>query len=203
MPPKGTSEEEKKIKLLNYMLETGNIYNNSTIETASKATGISAMIIKNIVVSLADEGLVDSEKIGASTYYWIFKSKKSQQLIQQFQQLQDENKELTSQEKILQDSVAQLKQQKQKSEQTDTLINQKKSLNKQLQQLQESLNNFQKYSYEQYEELKSAQETVKQQANLETDNIFALRRYLTTKFNMERSTANKQLGIDQQFDYVE
>ncbi|CAL6093551.1 Mnd1 [Hexamita inflata] len=203
MPPKGTSEEEKKMKLLNYMLETGNIYNNSTIETASKATGISAMIIKNIVVSLADEGLVDSEKIGASTYYWIFKSKKSQQLIQQFQQLQDENKELTSQEKILQDSVAQLKQQKQKSEQTDILINQKKTLNKQLQQLQESLNNFQLYSYEQYEELKSAQETVKQQANLETDNIFALRRYLTTKFNMERSTANKQLGIDQQFDYVE
>lgn len=59
------------------MYETGNIYNNATIENASKPTGISAMIIKNIIQALVDDNLVDTDKIGASTYYWVFKSKES------------------------------------------------------------------------------------------------------------------------------
>lgn len=50
MGPKAkSSEEEKKQRLYQHMYDTGNIYNNATIENASKPTGISAMIIKGIV----------------------------------------------------------------------------------------------------------------------------------------------------------
>lgn len=48
-PKLKSAEEEKKSKLYQHMYNTGTIYNNSTIEHAAKPTGISAMIIKNIV----------------------------------------------------------------------------------------------------------------------------------------------------------
>lgn len=38
---------------------------------------------------------------------------------------------------------------------------------------------------------------------METDNIFAIRKYLETKFNMARPDANKMLGVNDKFDYVE
>lgn len=80
-PKLKSAEEEKKTKLYQYMYNTGTIYNNSTIEHAAKPTGISAMIIKNIVQALVDDNLVDTDKIGSSTYYWVFKSKLSQNLL--------------------------------------------------------------------------------------------------------------------------
>lgn len=44
---------------------------------------------------------------------------------------------------------------------------------------------------------------VDQVANTETDNIFALRKYLTSKFNVEKKQADKMLGITDDFDYLE
>lgn len=95
MPPKGMSEEEKKLKLLNYMLESGQVYSNATIEQCSKATGISGMVIKSVVQALADEGRVDTDKVGNSTYYWIFKTKQSAKLRDEQVALERQVKSLT------------------------------------------------------------------------------------------------------------
>ena len=95
MPPKGISEEEKKLKLLNYMLESGQVYSNATIEQCSKPTGISGMVIKSVVQALADEGRVDTDKVGNSTYYWAFKTKQSARLKDEQTSLENQVKSLS------------------------------------------------------------------------------------------------------------
>ena len=45
---------------------------------ASKMKGITSMSVKDVVTSLVDDGLVDTEKIGTSVYFWAFPSKASQ-----------------------------------------------------------------------------------------------------------------------------
>lgn len=42
---------------------------------ASKATGINPMQIKDVVMAAIADGLVESDKIGTSTYFWAFPCK--------------------------------------------------------------------------------------------------------------------------------
>lgn len=39
---------------------------------APKVKGIVANSVKDVVQKLLDDGLIDSDKIGPSTYYWSF-----------------------------------------------------------------------------------------------------------------------------------
>lgn len=39
---------------------------------APKEKGIITQAVKDVVQSLVDDGLVDTEKIGTSIYYWAF-----------------------------------------------------------------------------------------------------------------------------------
>lgn len=43
-----------------------------------KEKGITSMSVKEVVQSLVDDGIVDSEKIGTSIYFWAFPSKATQ-----------------------------------------------------------------------------------------------------------------------------
>ena len=54
-----------------------------------------------------------------------------------------------------------------------------------------------------YQEIVDMTKEVDQVANTETDNTFALRKYLVSKFNVEQKQANKMLGITDDFDYLE
>lgn len=45
---------------------------------APKEKGITAQTVKEVLQSLVNDGLVDSEKIGTSIYFWSFPSKASQ-----------------------------------------------------------------------------------------------------------------------------
>jgi hypothetical protein len=46
-----------------------------------KEKGITSMSVKEIVTSLVDDGMVDTDKIGTSVYFWAFPSKASQNVI--------------------------------------------------------------------------------------------------------------------------
>lgn len=48
---------------------------------APKEKGITSMSVKEVVQSLVDDALVDTEKIGTSIYFWSFPSKAFQTVI--------------------------------------------------------------------------------------------------------------------------
>merc|ERR1719411_1857010 len=47
-------------------------------KVAPKMKGITSMSVKEVVTSLVDDGMVESEKIGTSVYFWAFPSKATQ-----------------------------------------------------------------------------------------------------------------------------
>ena len=46
--------------------------------------GITSMSVKDVLQSLVDDGMVDTDKIGTSVYFWAFPSKSSQKVYLQF-----------------------------------------------------------------------------------------------------------------------
>ena len=70
---KGLSLEEKRKKMMEIFYETKDVYLLKDLEKiAPKSKGITPMSVKEVVTSLVDDGLVDSEKIGTSIYFWAF-----------------------------------------------------------------------------------------------------------------------------------
>ena len=59
--------------------ETKDVFLLKDIEKiAPKTKGITSMSVKDVLTSLVDDGLVDTDKIGTSVYFWAFPSKATQ-----------------------------------------------------------------------------------------------------------------------------
>ena len=76
MPKKGLSLEEKRKGMLDIFYDTKEFYLLKDLEKiAPKQKGIIAQSVKDVVQSLVDDYLVDTDKIGTSVYFWAFPSK--------------------------------------------------------------------------------------------------------------------------------
>lgn len=70
---KALSADEKRTKMLEIFHETQDVFQLKDLEKiAPKEKGVVQQSVKGVVLELADDGLIDSEKIGTSTYYWAF-----------------------------------------------------------------------------------------------------------------------------------
>ncbi|TNJ27251.1 Mnd1 [Giardia muris] len=202
MAPKGTSLDEKKAKLLDQMLQTGEIYSNKTIEALSKPTGISAMIIKQVLMELVNEDLVDSEKIGTSTYYWCFASKKSQTVLSQKSKLEGEIQQLKKEIQTLEKSIVDLQGGREESDQRTLLLQRQAELQATLKEQKERFKQLSKNDPEVANRLKSFTKTAIEQANIWTDNILSLKKHLVEKYGMDPKELGNHLGITVDFDYL-
>lgn len=73
---RGVSAEEKRARLLELFYEKKEFFQLKDLEKlAPKEKGIVVGSVKETLLHLVDNGLVDTDKIGGSVYYWAFPSK--------------------------------------------------------------------------------------------------------------------------------
>ncbi|KAG7664598.1 MND1 [[Candida] subhashii] len=89
---KGISQEEKQHKLLQWFQSSHDFYTLKEIEQkASKQCKIPPMQIKDLVMALVNDGLVEQEKSGITNLYWSFEYSKLKNCSDNFQRLQEEH----------------------------------------------------------------------------------------------------------------
>lgn len=70
---KGVSLDEKRTRMLQIFYEKREFFTLKELETiAPKEKGIVVQSVKDIVQALVDDGLVRTDKIGTSVYFWAF-----------------------------------------------------------------------------------------------------------------------------------
>ena len=73
---RGLSAEEKRTRMLDLFYEKKEFFLLKELERiAPKEKGIVSQSVKDVVQSLVDDDLVDTDKIGTSVYFWAFPSK--------------------------------------------------------------------------------------------------------------------------------
>lgn len=194
--------EDKKQKLLDYMLKTGEIYSNKTIEAVSKPTGISSMIIKGVLQELVSEDLVDSDKIGASTYYWVFASKRSQAVMGEHARLTEKEADLGRAIKEHTAEIERAKEGREESADRSALLGRRDALHREQREQKAVFSMLLKNDPEKAEKMQGYTQIAVEQANVWTDNLYILQKFLRDKLLMEKSTCNKLLGITEDFDYL-
>ena len=73
---RGLTIEEKRTRMLEIFYDKKDFFLLKEIERiAPKEKGIVSQSVKDVLQSLVDDDLVDSDKIGTSVYFWAFPSK--------------------------------------------------------------------------------------------------------------------------------
>ncbi|KAK9505342.1 hypothetical protein O3M35_009423 [Rhynocoris fuscipes] len=200
---KGVSADEKRNRMLQLFYEKKEFFQMKELEKiAPKEKGIISQSVKDVVQSLVDDGMVDTEKIGTSVYFWAFPSKAKNS---RKRQLNDLEEKVDCTEKQLKKQKESLKQamdgREDTSERGETLL----ELKKQKELREQLLLELQKYKDndpETFQKAKKEIELLKEGINRWTDNIFSLKSWCKNKFNIEESVLEKQFGIPTDLDYI-
>jgi len=197
--------EEKRSKMMELFFETKDIYLLKDLERiAPKAKGITSMSVKEVVTSLADDGMVDTDKIGTSVYFWAFPSKATANRKRKLDTLNENisgvEKKLKSSEKELVEASVGREETEERTELLERLTEMTNKKNELEKSLQQYADNDPAVLEAKVDDTKKALEA----ANRWTDNIFNLQEWIKKKFpSIGVDTFNKQFEIPEELDYIE
>jgi len=99
---RGLSYDEKRVKLLEIFHESKDFYQLKELEKLGpKLKGIVSQSVKEVLQTLVDDGLVQSDKIGSSNFFWAFPSARGSTLTHKIANAHDERTaQLTRQEEL-------------------------------------------------------------------------------------------------------
>jgi len=199
---RGLSVEDKRRVILKIYHDQKQPFNLKEIEHYGSKQGVVQQTIKDINQSLCDDSLVCSDKIGAANFFWSFPSKVMNDKTQ-------EKAKLEAQSSMLNRSISEyntLKQQLQVARVPSSSRAEKLARLDRLQQedktLDAKLDSLKMNDPEQIKDIQKQAVANFHSANRWTDNVWAIKKYLTKKRGMSGKEVDKQLGIDSSFDYI-
>ena len=200
---RGLSTEEKKKRMLDWFHESQDFFQLKEIEKlCSTEKGITINTIKDTLISLCDDGSVETEKIGTSSYYWSLPSKalkiREQNLKQQEQDLKAEKER----NEILKQNYESFNSMEDDSEKRGELVDRLEQLKMFKKKIQNDLDAYKENDPATVTKWKSEIVMSKKAYNRWVDNIYALRDFLKKKFNIDEKMLNKQFEIPDDLDYI-
>lgn len=204
MSKKGVSADEKKHRMLELFYETGECFQLKELEKlAPKAKGIVANSVEDVVQKLLDEGLIESDKIGTSIYFWAFPSKAVKSRKRKLEEVTNQYEETSKKLKLIEQSIKQSKGSEADEDNKNRILNEITDLELEIGTLKKRLEEHKENDPAKFEAMRSKTEAIKNAANRWTDNIFAVKSWCKKKFLIEDSVLDKQFGIPEDFDYID
>uniref|UniRef100_G3MNW5 Meiotic nuclear division protein 1 homolog n=1 Tax=Amblyomma maculatum TaxID=34609 RepID=G3MNW5_AMBMU len=200
---KGVSAEEKRQRMLQVFYEKKDVFQLKDLEKIGpKEKGVIAQAVKDVVQSLVDDGLVDSEKIGTSVYFWSFPSKAVSTRKRKIDDLKSKVEDVQKKLKSVENQLAKAQVGREDSSEREKLIAQLSELEQSRDELSAELQKHRDCDPEVLEEIKKQTVVAKDAANRWTDNIFAIKSWVKNKFFIEEAVLNKQFNIPEELDYI-
>jgi predicted transcriptional regulator len=172
-PKKGVSFDDKRLRLLE-IFARAEVFTLKEIEKiGSKEKGIVEQTIKDVLQTLVDDGLVETDKIGAGNFYWALPSKAGNSRRAQISKLQSELQLKTA-------AISDLEKRKRESESLRgdsgraAKIAQHTALNSNIKRLREEISKFSTCDPEVFAKLQKEAKVAKVAADRWTDNLYLL-----------------------------
>jgi len=202
---KGLSLEEKRQRMMEIFYESKDVFLLKDIEKiAPKSKGITSMSVKDVLNSLVDDGLVDTDKIGTSVYFWAFPSKATQVRKRKIETCTENLETLKKRLKAAEEGIIEAQKGRETSDEREKLLADLRSEEQERSQLEARLKEFADNDPAVLEALAQEAGQAVEAANRWTDNIFSIQSWIRKKFpSIEQSTFNKQFNIPEELDYIE
>ncbi|RUS89770.1 hypothetical protein EGW08_002473 [Elysia chlorotica] len=201
---KGLSFDEKRSRMTDFFFEKKEFFQLKDLEKlCPKEKGITPMSVKEVVTSLVDDGVVDSDKIGTSIYFWAYPSKASQNRKRKIDELESKLADLEKKKKMVSEALVKAKDGKEETEERREVLAKLEKGQAKKASVEAELEKYRECDPEVLQEVKKQMGQAKEAANRWTDNIFATKSWIKSKFSFEESVIDKQFEIPPDFDYIE
>ncbi|XP_059820777.1 meiotic nuclear division protein 1 homolog isoform X3 [Hypanus sabinus] len=201
---KGLSFEEKQSRMMEIFFETKDVFQLKDLEKiAPKEKGITSVSVKEVLQSLVDDAMVDTDRIGTSNYFWAFPSKGLHVRNQKLEKLKRQLFEGTERKQSLHLCIEKAKVGRQNTENREALSKELEELQQERNQLKVELEKYKECDPEVVEEIRQLNKIAKVAANRWTDNIFTIKSWAKKKFGFQQNQIDKTFGIPEDFDYVD
>ncbi|KAK3523245.1 hypothetical protein QTP86_025071 [Hemibagrus guttatus] len=161
------------------------------------------MSVKEVLQSLVDDNMVDSERVGTSNYFWAFPSKALHARKRKLEDLEKLHEDGKQRHAALQQAVKKAKEGRQDTEERAALHKELKSLREQRDALRAELEKYKECDPEVVEEMCKENVTAKEAVSRWTDNVFAIKSWAKRKFSMDDNQLDKAFEIPEDFDYLD
>ncbi|XP_032519091.2 meiotic nuclear division protein 1 homolog [Danaus plexippus] len=201
---RGLSADEKRSRMLEIFHQSRDFYQLKELEKiAPKEKGITMQSVKEVVQSLVDDHLVDSEKIGTSIYFWSFPSKEKNAKKRKLIDLQNDLDETVRKLKKTADSITLESVGREPSEERTQLLAMLDQLTKEENDIMKELQKYRDSDPEYIEKIRKEIEDLKQAVNRWTENIYILKSYIKNTFQMDNEAIEQNFNIPPDMDYIE
>ncbi|KAL0118720.1 hypothetical protein PUN28_009415 [Cardiocondyla obscurior] len=199
---KGVSLDEKRMRMLQIFYEKKEFFTLKELEKiAPREKGIVLQSVKDVLQGLVDDGLVRSEKIGTTIYFWRFPG---ENITATESRIADTNKKIVETEfkfQKIKEDIEKEKKLKNNTEEKTKLLEEVELLKKEEQDIKKLIVKFSEVDPDVIAEMDEKAQKYKDVANVWTDNVFALQSWCRNKFNISNQELNKQFNIPEDLDY--
>ncbi|XP_051898296.1 meiotic nuclear division protein 1 homolog isoform X1 [Pristis pectinata] len=201
---KGLSFEEKRSRMMEIFFETKDVFQLKDLEKiAPKEKGITSISVKEVLQSLVDDTLVDTDRIGTSNYFWAFPSKALHVRKQKLEKLESQLIERTERKQSLHQRIEKAEMGRQNTEDRAALSKELEGLRQERNRLKAEVEKYKECDPEVVEEIRQLNRIAKDAANRWTDNVFTIKSWAKKKFGFEQKQIDKTFGIPEDFDYID
>ncbi|KAL5962158.1 hypothetical protein TSMEX_010114 [Taenia solium] len=201
---RGLSADEKRERMIELFYEKNEFFTLKELERlCHREKGIPSMTVKDVLLSLVSDGLVNSDKIGASVYFWAFPSKAGQNRRKKIECLESEISDLESRFRDLEKTLAEARLGKEETSERAEALSTLDSNQLLLEKLEGSFTHLRRYHPSRVRELGSQTKSAIECANRWTDNVFQITGWLKNKFGVDDAALAKQFRIPDNFDYID
>merc|ERR1711874_642993 len=192
-------------KMMELFYESKDVFLLKDLEKlAPKLKGITSMSVKDVVMSLVNDGMVDTDKIGTSVYFWAFPSKASAARKRKLDTLSEQLEKVTKKTKQLEEEAVAARVGREESDERVEVLSQLEKETAKEKNLREMLKEFADNDPEVLNKMKADTKIAHAAANRWTDNIFAVQDWVKNKFpSIDQEVFGKQFGVPEDLEYIE
>mmetsp|Transcript_7644 Transcript_7644/g.7861 ORF Transcript_7644/g.7861 Transcript_7644/m.7861 type:complete len:221 (+) Transcript_7644:164-826(+) len=198
---KGLSAEDKRAVILKIYHDKKEPLNLKEIESLASKLGVVHQTVKEHNQSLVDDGLVLTDKIGSSNFYWSFPSKASRDKVLQKETIQSTVESLLNSITSYKLKINEARKTRIDGSDRDEKMRQLLQLQLEDKHLSKELEKEAVNDPEEIHRIQSLATVCKNSCDRWTDNIWNIKRYLTKKKGMSGKEVDKMLFINGAFDY--
>ncbi|KIL66182.1 hypothetical protein M378DRAFT_75652, partial [Amanita muscaria Koide BX008] len=201
--PRGLSAEEKRIRLLEIFHETKDFFQLKELEKLGpKNKGIVSQTVKEVLLSLVDDGLVHTDKIGSSNFFWSFPSQQGAIVQTKLMTCSEARQGYKNQVSELQAALAREVSTRTDSEQRKNALSMLADLEEQLRELEKELTAYGTCDPARFAETKRSVFLAKEASLRWTDNYSTLLGYFTRQNGANAADVRKYLGIEDDYEDI-
>lgn len=200
---KGLSMEEKCKKVLEIFTETQDVFQLKDIEKLAPKKGVISQSVKDCVNQLVADNLIETDKIGSSTYFWMFRNKQVNDKTKRINQLKRSMTELKKKRSELRLVIKDKSVGEEEQGERDKYSTRIGKAQSKREKLMQELDKYKDCDPDEVAKLKEVADEATEAVERWTSNIFSIRSWVVKQTGMTESEVNKQFSIPADFDYLD